>query len=168
MRYHEIRECDIANGEGIGTALFIQGCHFHCHNCFNTETWDFDGGKEWTEEIKNKFIELANKPYIKRISLLGGECLADENLDGILDLVNEIRDRLPNKTIWIYSGYTIEECMSNKKRIDIISKCDIMIDGRYIESQRYPNLRFRGSSNQRIIDVQESIKKREIVLWESK
>ena len=95
MRYHLIRETDIANGEGIGVALFVQGCHFKCKNCFNPETHDFNGGKAWTPEVEDKFIELASKPYIKRISLLGGECLADENLDGVLNLVNKILLLLP-------------------------------------------------------------------------
>lgn len=184
MRYNQIRECDIANGEGIGIALFAQGCHLHCHNCFNTETWDFNGGKEWTEEVKQKFIELANKPYIRRISLLGGECLADENLDGILDLVNEIKYKLPDKKIWLYSGYTFEECQplsedgilkpddfahnfqnKLKKRYEIISKCDVMIDGRYIDSQRDPSLRFKGSKNQRVIDTKKTLKEGKIVLY---
>ena len=132
MRYASIRELDISNGEGVGVALFVQGCRFACKNCFNPETWDFNGGKEWTNEVKEKFLELIDRPYIKRVSLLGGECLADENLDGVLDLVTEINKRyntpqdivrnnnsnhnilsentdeirlsLPNKSIWIYSG----------------------------------------------------------------
>ena len=113
MRYNQIRECDIANGEGIGVALFVQGCHFKCKNCFNPETWDFNGGKEWTPEVEDKFIELASRPYIKRISLLGGECLADENLDGVLNLVNRFRLLLPEKTIWLYTGYRVKEIYMN-------------------------------------------------------
>ena len=93
MRYASIRELDISNGEGVGVALFVQGCHFHCYNCFNSETWDFNGGKEWTPEVKEKFLELIDRPYIKRVSILGGEPLADENLDGVLDLVTEINKR---------------------------------------------------------------------------
>ena len=91
MRYASIRELDISNGEGVGVALFVQGCNFHCYNCFNTETWDFNGGKEWTQEIEDKLIELASRPYIKRLSILGGEPLADENLDGVLHLVDRFR-----------------------------------------------------------------------------
>lgn len=107
IRYAQIRSLDLSNGEGIGVALFVQGCNFHCKNCFNPETWDFNGGKEWTQEVKNKFLELANRPYIKRISILGGEPLADENIDDVLDLVNKIRHSLPKKTIWLYTGYTL-------------------------------------------------------------
>ena len=87
MRYSQIREMDISNGEGIGVSLFVQGCHFHCKGCFNQETWDFNGGKQWTKETKNKFVELAGKPYVKRISILGGEPLADENITEVYFLL---------------------------------------------------------------------------------
>ena len=105
IHYASIRNLDISNGEGVGVALFVQGCPFnpHCYNCFNPETWNFNGGKEWTPEVEDKFIELASRPYIKRISLLGGEPLADENLDGVLHLIDRFRLSFPNKSIWIYS-----------------------------------------------------------------
>ena len=166
MRYNQIRECDIANGEGIGIALFVQGCHFKCKNCFNPETWDFNGGNEWTLEVEDKFIELASRPYIKRISLLGGECLADENLDGILNLVNKIRLLMPDKTIWLYTGYTWEFIKDSfeeskkflqaswkdnlMKRYKIVSQCDVLVDGRYVDSLRDVTAKWRGSTNQRI------------------
>ena len=176
MRYNQIRECDIANGEGIGVALFVQGCHFKCKNCFNPETWDFNGGKEWTPEVEDKFIELASRPYIKRISLLGGECLADENLDGILNLINRFRLSLPQETIWLYTGYDIEDLLFKDYEVyeenyfdflrqDIISKCDVVVDGRYIDSLRDVNLKWRGSSNQRVIDVKKTLKERKVVLY---
>ena len=181
MRYNQIRECDIANGEGIGVALFVQGCHFKCKNCFNPETHDFNGGKEWTPEVEDKFIELASRPYIKRISLLGGECLADENLDGILNLVNKIRLLMLEKTIWLYTGYTWESIMWSRmphpphhssedflhwnQRNEIVSKCDVLVDGRYIDSQRNIQLKYRGSENQRVIDIQESLKQNKVVLY---
>lgn len=161
IRYAQIRSLDLSNGEGVGVALFVQGCHFHCNNCFNPETWDFDGGKEWTEEVKNKFFELANRPYIKRISILGGEPLAKENLDDVLDLVNETRLLFPQKSIWLYSGYTFDEIFINNepnlKRQSIIKQCNVFVDGKYIESLRDINLSFRGSSNQRVIDVKKTI-----------
>ena len=108
MNYASIRELDISNGESVGVALFVQGCPFnpHCHNCFNPETWDFNGGKEWTKDVEKEFLNLIKRPYIKRISFLGGEPLAEQNLDDILNLVNEIRPSFPNKNIWLYSGYT--------------------------------------------------------------
>ena len=184
MRYNQIRECDIANGEGIGIALFVQGCHFKCKNCFNPETWDFNGGKEWTPEVEDKFIELASRPYIKRISLLGGECLADENLDGILNLVNKIRLLLPEKTIWLYTGYDFNHIMhwtqeqydvdvhnnfrltnTEYLRQQIISMCDVLVDCQYIDSKRDVSLRWRGSSNQRVIDIKKSLQQNQVILY---
>lgn len=166
MRYASVRKMDISNGEGVGVALFVQGCpEPHCYNCFNTQTWDFNGGKEWTEEIKNKFLELIDKPYIKRITLIGGEPLADENVQDILDLVNEIRLSFPDKTIWIYSGYTIEDIVNTPIRKEIIKQCDVLVDGRYIDSERDITLKWRGSKNQRVIDLKETFKQKQIVLY---
>ena len=192
IHYASIRNLDISNGEGIGVALFVQGCHFHCYNCFNTETWDFNGGKEWTPEVEDKFIELASRPYIKRISLLGGEPLADENLDGVLHLVDRFRLSLPNKTIWLYTGYevnlesyeiltigkeyaktryeftTTQPSRSNTAnflRKSILNNVDVLVDGRYIDSQRDVNLKWRGSKNQRVIDIKQSLQKGKVTLW---
>lgn len=107
MRYAQIRKMDISNGEGIGISLFVQGCHFHCKNCFNQETWDFKGGKEWTPAVEEGFIKLAGKPYIKRISILGGEPLADENVKAVYDLIVHLREIYgDSKEIWLYTGYT--------------------------------------------------------------
>ena len=107
MRYASIRSMDISNGEGVGVSLFVQGCDRHCFNCFNSETWDFNGGKEWTEETKNKFIKLIDRPYINRISILGGEPLAERNIDEVLSLIKEIRISYPEKYIWLYTGYHV-------------------------------------------------------------
>ena len=178
MRYASIRKLDISNGEGVGVALFVQGCPFHCYNCFNPDTWDFNGGKEWTKNTEDKLIELANKPYIKRLSILGGEPLADENLDGVLHLVDRFRLSFPNKSIWIYSGYTFDYIMegigydengvfffldNDKKRYEIISKCDVMVDGQYIDSQRNPQAKWKGSDNQRVINIPESLKQGKVI-----
>ena len=172
IRYAQIRECDVSNGEGVGVALFVQGCNFHCYNCFNKDTWDFNGGKEWTPEVEDKFIGLASRPYIKRISLLGGECLADENLDGVLNLVNKIRLSMPEKTIWLYTGFQWEEIFTKwitdknqSKRRKIISQCNVLVDGKYIDSQRNITLKWKGSNNQRVINIVETLQKGEIVLW---
>ena len=183
IRYAQIRSLDLSNGEGVGVALFVQGCHFHCPNCFNPETWDFNGGKEWTEEVKNKFLELSNRPYIKRISILGGEPLAEENIDGVLDLVNRIRLLSPQKSIWLYTGFTWEDIFSriyDKDHIvttypekyqiyrqHIIKNCDVLVDGKYIDSKRDLTLQYRGSDNQRLIDIQQSLQKGKIVLWQT-
>ena len=181
MRYAQVRSIDISNGEGIGVSLFVQGCPFnpHCKNCFNPDTWDFNGGKEWTPEIEDKLIELANKPYIKRLSILGGEPLADENLDGVLHLVDRFRLLCPNKSIWIYSGYTWNQVMNPvitdhfnpnrdellQKRKEIVKQCTVMVDGRYIDSQRNVQAKWRGSDNQHVINVQESLKQGKVVLY---
>ena len=183
MRYASIRSLDISNGEGVGVSLFVQGCPFHCKNCFNSETWDFNGGKEWTEKTKNKFMELIDRPYIKRVSFLGGECLADQNLDVVLDLIKEIRISYPEKTIWLYTGFQWSQIIAkihqptfpdekfehdrniHMKRQKIISNVDVLIDGEYIDEQRDITLKWRGSSNQRVIDVKQSLTQNKIVLY---
>ena len=178
MRYASIRSLDISNGEGVGVSLFVQGCPFHCKNCFNSDTWDFNGGKEWTKEIKDKFMKLIDRSYIKRISFLGGECLAEQNLNEVLKLIQEIRISFPEKTIWLYTGYKFEQIkdvfMESKKwfwkhsaitRWEIISNVDILIDGEYIDEQKDLSLRFRGSKNQRVIDVKQSLVQNKVVLY---
>ena len=176
MRYASIRSLDISNGEGVGVSLFVQGCPFHCKNCFNSETWDFNGGKEWTKETKNKFMELIDRPYIKRVSFLGGECLAEQNLDEVLKLIQEIRISFPEKTIWLYTGYKFEdffftpiwkasEINNNNKRREIISNIDVLVDGEYIDEQKDLTLKWRGSKNQRVIDVKQSLAQNKVVLY---
>ena len=179
MRYASIRNLDISNGANIGVALFVQGCdrNPHCKNCFNSETWDFNGGKEWTEEIKDKFMKLIDRPYIKRVSFLGGECLAEQNLDEVLKLVKQIRNSFPEKTIWLYTGYSYsdifrgqssclsQEGLNNFKRREIIKLCDVLVDGEYIDEQRNLTLAYRGSKNQHVIDIQQSLAQNKIVLY---
>lgn len=144
-----MRKMDISNGTFVGASLFVQGCRFHCKNCFNQETWDFNGGKEWTQETKNTFLNLINKPYIKRISILGGEPLAEENVDGIVDLMKTIKNMFPYKKIWIYTGYTME-AIENRNLYKVLEYADVIVDGPYIDNLRDITLKFRGSSNQRI------------------
>lgn len=181
MRVAQIRSMDISNGEGVGVSLFVQGCDRHCFNCFNSETWDFNGGKEWTEKTKNKFMELIDRPYIRRISILGGEPLAEQNLDDVLSLIKEIRISFPEKTIWLYTGYEFEQIkdafIESKKwlqaswkhsaiiRWEIISNVDVVVDGEYIDEQKDLTLAYRGSKNQRVINIQESLLKNKITLW---
>lgn len=178
MRYAQIRSMDISNGEGVGVSLFVQGCPFHCKNCFNSDTWDFNSGKEWTEEIKDKFMKLIDRPYIKRVSFLGGECLADQNLDGVLDLIKEIRISFPEKTIWLYTGYEISEIVKQEqyemvsgipdvwsKRWEIIKQVNVLVDGEYIDEQKDLSLKFRGSKNQRVINVKQSLAQNKVVLY---
>ena len=157
MNFASIRNFDVSNGIGIGVALYVQGCHFHCKNCFNQVTWDFNGGKEWTSNIEDKFIELANNKYIDRVSILGGEPLTPENYDTVLSLCKKL-----SKKIWVYTGYTYETLCDK----EILRYIDVLVDGRYIDKLRDLNLAFRGSSNQRIIDVKASLDKGKVVLLE--
>ena len=179
MNYSQIRSMDISNGEGIGVALFVQGCNFHCKNCFNQDTWDFNGGTKFTKETKETFLELMDKPYITRVSFLGGECLADKNLEGIYDLVKDVKKMHPDKELWMHTGYNWElifcpivTCDFNPERDrlielrqEIVKMLDVLVDGKYIHELKDMNLKFRGSKNQRVIDVQESLKRDKIVLY---
>lgn len=180
MNYAQMRSMDISNGEGIGVSLFVQGCDFHCKNCFNSETWDFSKGQEWNEKTKNQFLKLVEKPFIQRVSILGGEPLHPKNVQNVLKIVDEIRVSYPTKNIWLYTGYTWEQIMHPvitdinseqlkmlQMRKELVSKCDVLIDGRYIDELRDVSLHWRGSSNQRVINVQETLKQNQIVLWES-
>lgn len=166
MRYALIRKMDISNGPGVGVSLFVQGCHLHCKGCFNSTTWDFNGGKEWNDDVKQKFLELASRPYIKRISILGGEPLSPENSYDIYELIVEIKDKLPDKVIWLYTGYLFEYAINNQFNRKILELCDVVVDDRYVEELKDIGLPWRGSSNQRVIDVQETLKQNKIVLYD--
>lgn len=181
MRFAQIRSMDISNGERVGVSLFVQGCPFHCFGCFNSETWNFDGGKEWTEETEDKFMKLIDRPYIKRISFLGGEPLAEQNLDNVLSLIKEIRISFPTKTIWLYTGYNFDFLNSKYNeykytpfavnadewltRWEIITNVDVVVDGEYIDEQKDLTLKWRGSKNQRVIDAKETLKQGKVVLY---
>lgn len=185
MNYAQIRSMDISNGEGIGVSLFVQGCDFHCKNCFNSETWEFSKGQEWNDKTKNQFLKLIETPFIQRVSILGGEPLHPKNVQNVLKIVDEIRVSYPAKNIWLYTGYTWEEIwIKNNIKTDdkikdmrekaiknlrrqVVRMCDVLIDGRYVDELRDISLHWRGSSNQRVINVQETLKQNQIVLWES-
>lgn len=152
MRYASIRTMDVSDGEGVGCSLFVQGCHFHCKNCFNQSTWDFNGGKEWTKDTKEKFLELVNRPYITRVSILGGEPLADENIEDVSDLISQIP---LNKKVWLYTGYVYENMDSDRKLVS--NSVDVLVDGQYVDELKDMNLPFRGSSNQRLIDIKKTL-----------
>ncbi len=155
MRYAKIREMDISNGEGIGVALFTQGCPHHCKNCFNQETWDYDGGKEWTVDVEDSFLKLLDRPFIKRVTFLGGEPMVYP--EELVLLCKKIREKRPDIKIWLYSGYTYGEIRLNKQMCKTLDCIDILVDGRFIEGLKDVNLKFKGSSNQRIIDVHNDI-----------
>ena len=164
MRYADFYECDICNGRQVGVSLFVQGCPFHCKGCFNPETWDFNGGKEWNEETIENFLRLVGRDYIKRVSFLGGSPLCDENVADVRDTIYCIKERYPDKQIWVYTGMTWEDiydCESNYitdiLRREILTMIDVLVDGPFDYSKRDITLPFKGSSNQRIIDVQASL-----------
>ena len=149
MRYALIRKMDISNGDGIGVSLFVQGCHAHCKNCFNPETWSFNGGEEWTNETKEKFFELASKEYVTRISILGGEPFDPENLYDVIDILKEIKDRFPDKSVWLYTGFTFEEVLNCDMK-NALPYIDVIVDGKYIDELSDVSLTLYGSSNQRV------------------
>ena len=167
MRYASIRDLDISNGEGVGVALFVQGCSRHCYNCFNQETWDYNGGKEWTKEVEDNFLKLIDRPYIKRVSILGGEPL--EQGKDLFHVLYRIRQLKPigtkDFTIWLYTGYKFYEPTLSPTQNDIISSCDIVVDGEYRDDLKDFKLKWRGSSNQRVIDVTKSFRENKVVLY---
>ena len=154
-------EIDITNGSGIGVALFTQGCPYHCKNCFNPETWDFNKGMVWTKEIENKIIELLKPEYITRLTILGGEPLIERNIEPLTALLKRVKGIYPNKQVWLYTGGDFEVLEGLYE--EIFQYIDILIDGRYIDDLRDYKLKWRGSSNQRIIDVQASLKSDNVV-----
>ena len=154
MRYASIRSMDISNGRGVGVSLFVQGCHFHCKNCFNSDTWDFNGGKEWTKEVKNNFFKLIARPYINHISILGGEPLCKENIVEVTNLAKECKMSFPNKKIWLWSGYDFKKYIN---QLEITYYIDYIIDGQYIDELKDKDLIFKGSSNQKIWKKENNI-----------
>lgn len=178
MRYADFYECDICNGNAVGVSLFVQGCPFHCNGCFNPETWDFNGGKEWTPKVDKKFFQLIDRPYIKRITFLGGSPLCDENVADVDNIISRIRRLYPEKDIWIYTGMTWDQIMEAPSIVDdenspliirqnLMAKIDVLVDGSFEYDKRDLSLKFRGSSNQRLIDMPQTLQKGEIVLWDN-
>lgn len=166
MKYAKIRKMDIANGEGVRVSLFVQGCSFHCKNCFNQETWDFNGGKEFTTAEIQKIIELANKDYIAGLSVLGGEPLHNNNVDEVFHIVATFKEKFPNKDIWLWTGFKFEDAIKDSKRKLILCNIDVLIDGQFEEDKKDITLKWRGSSNQRVIDCKKSLAENKVILKE--
>lgn len=164
MRYASIRSLDISNGESIGVALFTQGCPFHCKNCFNPETHDFNGGKDYTLEIRDKIVSLISRSYIKRFSILGGEPLIDRNKQDLISLCSMIKIVRPDIKIWVYTGNTFENIKQSWYDL-LYNYVDILVDGQFIDELKDLRLEFRGSSNQRLIDIKETYKNDNIILY---
>ena len=162
MRYNKIRKMDIANGPGVRVSIFFQGCAFHCKNCFNPETWDFLGGKEFGEEQIEEILKLAEESHITGLSILGGEPMHPKNIDATTMLAKRFKEKYPNKTIWAWSGFLFDEYIHDK---EVAKYLDVLVDGQFVDELRNPMLKWRGSANQRVIDVQKSLKKGDIVLY---
>ena len=162
MRYNKIRRTDISNGPGIRVSIFMQGCTFKCKGCFNPETHDFNAGHEFNDDVINKIITLASLNHIKGLSILGGEPMHPKNIDGTLNLAHEFKKKYPNKTVWVWSGFNYEDLSKTHDLSDI----DVLIDGQYKMDLYNPTLKYRGSSNQRVIDIKESIKNKKVKLLE--
>lgn len=162
MRYANIIEDDVVNGYGIGVALFVQGCYFRCSHCFNSQLWDFNGGEKWSSTVENNVMNMLNRPYISRCSILGGEPLSQDS--DLLHLVKRIKAET-NKTIWLWTGFKIEDLNDFQKQI--VNYVDVLVDGQFVESKKDLRLQFRGSNNQRIIDIPKTKEQGKIVLWQS-
>lgn len=174
MYYGEIKKCDIANGEGVRVSLFVSGCTHHCPGCFNEATWDFHYGKEFTEETEKELLDALEPSYINGLSLLGGEPFEPENQKALVPFLRTVKERYPGKNIWCYSGYLYDSQLLSESRArceytdEMLSMIDVLVDGRFVESLKDITLVFRGSSNQRIIDVKKSLESGDVVLWESR
>ena len=171
MNYATIKYYDIANGPGVRTSVFVSGCRHRCPGCFNPETWDFAFGAPFGEEQLRELLTLLNRPYIRGLSLLGGEPFEPENQGTVLELVRRVRRELPDKTIWAFSGYTWEELTGQSRaRCEatgaLLSLVDVLVDGEFVEALRDISLRFRGSSNQRLLDVPASLAAGRPIPWE--
>lgn len=174
MNYGNIKDCDIANGEGIRVSLFVSGCTHHCKGCFNSETWSFDYGEPFTVETEEKLITMLSRGYINGLSLLGGEPFEIPNQRVLVGFLKKVRLTYPEKNIWCYTGYTLDTDLFDGGRAycectqEMLSYIDILVDGEFIEEKKDISLDFRGSSNQRIIDLKNTLKSNDIILWQSK
>lgn len=184
MNYHMIRTDDMLNGDGLRVIIFLSGCEHHCKGCHNPETWDINSGKEFTLEATEEILKELNKDYISGITFSGGDPLHEKNLIGVYSLISKIKEEYPNKTIWLYTGYEWKdidinianivypnltpELLIKQARARLVSKCDVLVDGKFIQSLADVNFPWVGSINQRVIDVQKSIKENKIILWNSK
>lgn len=172
MNYADIKNYDVANGPGVRISLFVSGCTHHCKGCFNPETWDFTYGNLFTTQTIDKIIEYLKPDYIRGLTLLGGEPFEHPNQMALLPLVKRVKEIYPNKDIWAFSGYTFDDDILGKmvtkwpETSELLSYIDVLVDGEFIEEKKNINLRFRGSENQRIIMVQESIQTGDLVFWD--
>ena len=162
IRYNKIRKMDIANGPGVRVSIFLQGCTFHCPECFNPETHDFAGGKELSDEVLQQLMQLCSADHIKGLSILGGEPLHPKNIAGTTQIAKMFKEKFPHKTLWIWTGFLYE----NIKDREIFNYVDVLVDGLFEKKLANPMLQYRGSSNQRLIDIPKTLEAQKIILWE--
>ena len=171
MNFGEIKKCDIANGEGVRVSLFVSGCTHHCKGCFNAQTWDFNFGEEFTKEVEDALLEDLAPSYIVGLTLLGGEPMEPENQRALVPFLRRVKERFPDKTIWCYTGYTYDGDLVEGGRAwcevtdEMLSVIDVLVDGEFVEALKDIRLVFKGSTNQRIINLKETLEKGEIVLY---
>ena len=176
MNYEKIDKCSSSNGIGFRAVLWVNGCAVKCFNCQNPQTWDFDSGIPFTDETMQELLDDLSLPYISGLTLSGGHPLESQNLDTVYKIVKTVKEKFPNKSIWLYTGYTWEEILEKDKTyedleangispLDVIKYCDVLVDGKYEDDKRDITLAWRGSSNQRVINIQESLKQNKIILW---
>lgn len=165
MNYNKIRKMDISNGPGVRVSIFVQGCTFNCKNCFNPETHDFNGGKEFNDDTIKRVLELCDNENIEGLSILGGEPMHPKNIDGTTKLAKEFKQKYPNKNLWAWSGFEFDKYLKDK---EVAKYLDVLVDGQYVDELRNPKLEWKGSENQRVIDVQESLKQNKVVIFNEK
>ena len=163
MRYNKIRRMDISDGPGIRVSIFTQGCSFNCKNCFNPETHDFNGGKEFNDDTIEHILNLCDDDNVRGLSILGGEPMHPNNVEGTTKLAKAFKAKFPNKDVWMWSGFSYDRDLRGKEALKYV---DVLVDGQYIDALRNPALKWKGSSNQRVINVQKSMKEGKIVLEE--
>lgn len=161
MRYNKIRKMDISDGPGVRVSIFMQGCAFNCEKCFNPETHDFNGGKEFNEETINRVLELCENENINGLSILGGEPMHPKNIEGTTKLAKAFKEKFPNKNLWTWTGFSFDKELKDK---EVLNYIDVLVDGQYVDKLRNPKLKYSGSSNQRVIDVQKSLEENKIIL----
>jgi len=171
VHYATIKNCDIANGPGVRVSLFVSGCTHHCKGCFNEVAWDFEYGEPFTQATIDSILEMLKPDYIKGITILGGEPFEPQNQGAVAELLREMKKQYPAKSIWAYSGYLFEKINSGTLgdcavTQELLSYLDVLVDGPFIEEKKNLNLRFRGSENQRLIDVPASLREKKVVLWQ--
>ena len=162
MRYNKIRKMDISDGPGVRVSIFVQGCTFNCKNCFNPETHDFAGGKEFNQDTIGTILKLCDNENIEGLSILGGEPMHPKNIEGTTKLAKAFKEKFPNKNLWVWSGFLFDKDLKEKEVLDYI---DVLVDGQYKDEQHNPTLKWRGSENQRVINVKESLKNNKVIKY---